>query len=116
MLKSTLVRPEVLNLYLSLSKGDIKPETMCRSIISREPCNDNLISAQSRSQLTRSERQIVVGLFLGLSAKEIAIVRESSNRTVEGHVASIKLKMGGERLSGIILSALFEDCLDKGFH
>ena len=72
-------------------------------------------SKEARSELTRTEQQIVVGLFLGLSAKEIAIVRETSNRTVEGHTGAIKRKLGVKKLSGYVLSTIFEKCLTEGF-
>jgi DNA-binding NarL/FixJ family response regulator len=70
---------------------------------------------EASSMLTRTERQIVVGLFLGLSAKEIANVRETSNRTVEGHITAIKRKLGVKKLSGYVLAAIFEECLIEGF-
>ena len=115
MEENALVRSKVFRVYPSLNKGEVSAENLASKSIPSELSHDHLISAQSMSKLTQSERQIIVGLFFGLSAKEIAIARGSSNRTVEGHVASIRLKMGGERLSGIILSGLFEDCLAKGF-
>jgi len=70
---------------------------------------------EALSRLTRTEQQIVVGLFLGLSAKEIANIRLTSNRTVEGHTAAIKHKLGVTKLSGYVLSTIFEKCLTEGF-
>ena len=106
---------EILDLYNSLVAGTTEAGTMARTTVPRQPRNDSLIATEVRSVLTQSEQQVIVGLFLGLSAKEIANGRKSSNRTVEGHVASIKLKIGKKRLSGIVLSALFEECLAGGF-
>ena len=72
-------------------------------------------SKEAWRALTRTEQQIVVGLFLGLSAKEIANARETSSRTVEGHTAAIKHKLGVKKLSGYVLSTIFEKCLIEGF-
>jgi DNA-binding NarL/FixJ family response regulator len=115
MLSGSISRSKVARIYRSLITGEVTPDVLSGLVTHTKPTDYALISAKSRSLLTRSERQIVIGLFLGLSAKEMAIARNSSNRTVEAHVASIKIKMGGERLSGLILSALFEDCLAAGF-
>ena len=57
-------------------------------------------------KLTVTEEQVCVGLALGLSAKEVARVRGSSNRTIETHIARIKIKTGCKRLSPILLVQL----------
>jgi len=57
-------------------------------------------------KLTLTEEQVCVGLALGLSAKEIAKVRGSSNRTIETHIARIKTKIGCKRLPPILLVQL----------
>jgi DNA-binding NarL/FixJ family response regulator len=115
MLSDSISGSKLASIYRSLITGEVTPDVLLALTTHNMPTDHALISAKSRSLLTRSERQIIVGLFLGLSAKEMAIARNSSNRTIEAHVASIKIKMGGERLSGLILSALFEDCLAAGF-
>tara|TARA_B110000908_G_scaffold171879_1_gene236331 strand:- start:1013 stop:1363 length:351 start_codon:yes stop_codon:yes gene_type:complete len=115
MLSDRLSGSKVMSIYRSLLTGEVTPDFLSGLVTHKKPTDYTLIGAKSRTLLTRSERQIIVGLFLGLSAKEIAIARNSSHRTVEAHVSSIKIKMGGERLSGLILSAEFEDCLDIGF-
>ncbi|WP_339340239.1 helix-turn-helix transcriptional regulator [uncultured Oceanicoccus sp.] len=60
----------------------------------------------SPRKLTITEEQVCVGLALGLSAKEIAKVRGSSNRTVETHIARIKIKIGCKRLPPVLLVQL----------
>ena len=54
-------------------------------------------------EITISERQICLGLLFGLSAKEIARMRNCSNRTVENHVANIKRKYNIRNLTPLIL-------------
>tara|TARA_B110000240_G_C13206888_1_gene328645 strand:+ start:99 stop:488 length:390 start_codon:yes stop_codon:yes gene_type:complete len=63
--------------------------------------------------LTDTEQQVLVGISLGLSAKEIAKVRECSNRTIEGHAASIKLKLRSKRLPPALVMA-YIDNVNKG--
>ena len=59
-------------------------------------------------KLSDTEKQICVGLALGLSAKEIAKARGSSNRTIETHIANIKIKVGCKRLPPVLLMVLIE--------
>jgi len=99
--------------YSSLYGRAINRETLLEPV--PRPAVHLHASKEAWSMLTRTEQQIVVGLFLGLSAKEIANVREASNRTVEGHVTSIKRKLGVKKLSGYVLSFIFEACLTEGF-
>jgi DNA-binding NarL/FixJ family response regulator len=73
------------------------------------------VNKERREMLTKTEKQIVVGLFFGLAAKQIAITRNSSSRTVEGHIASIKQKLGVKKLTAFLLSEIFEECLREGF-
>ena len=68
------------------------------------------IDHQVSKDLTSSERKICVGLALGLTAKEIARARGSSNRTVETHIANIKMKVGCKRLPPILLMRLMAEC------
>ena len=49
--------------------------------------------------LTRVEREICQFLFDGKTAKEIAVVRDCSFRTVERHIANIKTKLREGKLS-----------------
>ena len=70
-----------------------------------------LASAKGPRKLTVTERQVCVGLALGLSTKEIAKARGSSNRTVEAHIANIKTKIGCSRLSPILLVQLAKEHL-----
>ena len=58
------------------------------------------------AELTPTEKKICVGLALGLTAKEIARARSSSNRTIETHIANIKMKIGCKRLAPILLMQL----------
>lgn len=69
---------------------------------------DALPSDDSPRKLTQAEKDICVGLALGLSAKEIGKVRGSSNRTIETHIANIKMKIGCKRLPPILLSELIK--------
>lgn len=54
-------------------------------------------------EATTSERQICLGLLFGLSAKEIARMRNCSNRTVENHIANIKRKYNIRNITPLIL-------------
>ena len=56
--------------------------------------------------LTATEEKICIGLALGLTAKEIAKARGSSYRTIERHIANIKIKIGCRRLPPILLMQL----------
>jgi|TARA_B110000879_G_C10721835_1_gene336888 DNA-binding CsgD family transcriptional regulator len=49
--------------------------------------------------LTGIEKHICLLLLTGNTAKEIASLRSCSYRTVERHVANIKIKIGGVKLS-----------------
>ena len=62
-------------------------------------------------ELTPTEKKICVGLALGLTAKEIAKARGSSNRTIETHIANIKMKADCKRLPPILLMRLISSCL-----
>lgn len=99
--------------YSLLSERVINRETLLEPV--PRPAVHWYASKEARSMLTRTEQQIVVGLFLGLSAKEIANTRDTSNRTVEGHITAIKRKLGVKKLSGYILASIFEECLTEGF-
>jgi len=70
---------------------------------------------ETHNVLTKTEKQVIVGLYLGLASKEIAKARSSSSRTIEVHIATIKQKLNVKKLSGILLSTLFENCLEEGF-
>ena len=59
------------------------------------------------SKITATERGILAGLCLGLSAKEIARVRGCSHRTVERHIANLKKKCKTKTLSPAFVMCLF---------
>jgi DNA-binding CsgD family transcriptional regulator len=71
------------------------------------------------SKITATERRILAGLCLGLSAKEIARVRGCSHRTVERHIANLKKKCQTKTLSPAFVMCLFlynlehESLIDK---
>jgi DNA-binding NarL/FixJ family response regulator len=111
--RENFICSQITDYYSLLSERVINRETLLESV--PRPVLHLHGSREARSMLTRTEQQIVVGLFLGLSAKEIANVRETSNRTVEGHITAIKRKLGVKKLSGYILSSIFEECLTEGF-
>ena len=58
-------------------------------------------------KFTDTEREICVGLYIGLSAKSIAEWRDCSPRTVENHIANIKRKVGGGALTPLLISSIF---------
>ena len=66
----------------------------------------NKIDHSATKNLTSTEKKICIGLALGLTAKEIAKTRGSSNRTIETHIANIKMKIGCKRLPPILLMHL----------
>ena len=70
---------------------------------------DFILSCKSvlRDKLTESEKRVCSGLFLGLSAKEIAKLRGISHRTVENHIANIRRKNNGNPLSAFVLAVIF---------
>lgn len=53
--------------------------------------------------ITEAEHEVLAGLALGLTAKEIAKVRGVSSRTIEQQVANVKMKLGQTKLSPIVL-------------
>ena len=113
MAREKFICSQITDYYSLLSERVINRETLLEPV--PRPAVHLHASKEAWSMLTRTEQQIVVGLFLGLSAKEIANVREASNRTVEGHITSIKRKLGVKKLSGYVLSFIFEACLTEGF-
>ena len=62
--------------------------------------------------LTEIERQVCRLLLCGRTAKQIALVRECSHRAVERHIANVKGKVEGEKLSPAVLCLI----LDLGAH
>ena len=62
--------------------------------------------------LTEIERQVCRLLSRGRTAKQIALVRECSRRTVERHIANVKSKVEGAKLSPAVLCLI----LDLGAH
>jgi DNA-binding CsgD family transcriptional regulator len=60
------------------------------------------------SPLTKIESHVCLLLYLGKTAKEMASIRNCSYRTIERHVANIKIKIRGEKLSPAVLSAIQE--------
>lgn len=62
--------------------------------------------------LTEIELQICSLMYLGKTAKEIAIIRDCSYRTVERHVANIRLKIRGEKLSPAVLYFIHSSALE----
>ena len=71
-----------------------------QEILSKTACH------LSVSPLTAIEYAVCSLLFLGNTAKEIATIRNCSFRTIEKHIENIKMKIGGRRLSPIILVAI----------
>ena len=53
--------------------------------------------------ITEAEHEVLAGLALGLTAKEIAKVRRVSSRTIEQQIANVKMKLGQTKLSPIVL-------------
>ena len=113
MNKEKCISSQFTDLYKKLSARTTNHEALLEP--NSRPAVHLHPGKETRSELTRTEQQIVVGIFLGLSAKEIANVRETSSRTVEGHTAAIKHKLGVKKLSGYVLSTIFEKCLTEGF-
>jgi len=103
-----------IEIYEALTTRAIEIETVSTKFASSFS-TITVVNKERRSMLTKTEKKVIVGLFLGLAAKEIARTRKSSSRTVEGHIASIKQKLGVKKLSGIHLSIIFEECLNEGF-
>ena len=52
-----------------------------------------VLESIQKVEITKAERQICFGLFLGLTAKEIGKGKGCSNRTVENHIANVKRKL-----------------------
>tara|TARA_B110000908_G_scaffold25936_1_gene29902 strand:+ start:147 stop:458 length:312 start_codon:yes stop_codon:yes gene_type:complete len=70
--------------------------------------NDHLMDKHSgfganQVFITEAEYEVLAGLALGLTAKEIAKVRRVSSRTIEQQVANVKMKLGRTKLSPIVL-------------
>lgn len=59
------------------------------------------------SKITATEMDVLAGLCVGLSAKEIAHVRDCSHRTVERHIANLKNKCKTKTLSPAFAMCLF---------
>jgi DNA-binding NarL/FixJ family response regulator len=70
--------------------------------------NELPLGANAR-RLTPAEKEICIGLALGLSAKEIGKVRSASNRTIETQISNIKMKVGCRRLPPVLLSELVKN-------
>ena len=100
---------DYLNYYSELHKNNfdlkLNVKTAGFSELVKNTINQ-LPSGESPRKLTPTEKQICIGLALGLSAKEIGKVRDASNRTIETHIANIKMKVGCKRLPPILLSEL----------
>lgn len=58
-------------------------------------------------EITATEMDVLAGLCVGLSAKEIAHVRQCSHRTVERHIANLKKKCDTKTLSPAFVMCLF---------
>lgn len=105
------VSQDAVTIFASLINGLSDPATVLKGRAGHSKADyDKLVT-----RLTQSEKQVLVGLSLGLSAKEIAKTRGTSNRTVEGHVSSIRIKTNEQRLSPLLISELFSRCLEQGF-
>jgi|SaaInlStandDraft_1057018.scaffolds.fasta_scaffold73184_2 DNA-binding NarL/FixJ family response regulator len=105
------VSQDAVTIFASLINGLSHPTT----VMSERAGHSKVDYDKLVARLTQSEKQVLVGLSLGLSAKEIAKTRGTSNRTVEGHVSSIRIKTNEQRLSPLLMSELFSRCLDQGF-
>jgi DNA-binding CsgD family transcriptional regulator len=66
----------------------------------------NPIITSPKRDLTRREIDILKGLYLGLTAKEIAISLNLSHRTVESYIENIKNKTGLSRKTALIKYAI----------
>jgi DNA-binding NarL/FixJ family response regulator len=62
--------------------------------------------------LTDIESQVCSLLFLGKTAKEIAVERRCSHRTIERHIDNIKAKVGDHKLSPLILLSITSSLRD----
>lgn len=62
--------------------------------------------ATNLQPLTDIELHICSLMFSGRTAKEIAVYRSCSYRTVERHIANVKIKIGGLKLSPAALVAI----------
>lgn len=103
-----------MKIYESLFTKQVSAESLT-AVLGHDFFDKLSINKDSPNMLTKTEKQVIVGLYLGLAAKEIAKVRSSSSRTIEVHIATIKQKLNVKKLSGIFLSTLFEKCLEEGF-
>jgi DNA-binding CsgD family transcriptional regulator len=69
--------------------------------------------ATALQPLTAIEKHICSLMFTGHTAKEIAVLRSCSYRTVERHIANLKLKIGELKLSPAALLAIHNLDLKK---
>ncbi len=67
---------------------------------------ESVLIKLKENPLTDIESQICSLLFLGKTAKEIAVERRCSHRTIERHVDNIKGKVGDHKLSPLILLSI----------
>ena len=78
-------------------------EEIVEEVTSLEPFLKQSLAAHP---LTKIEKQICFLMFTGKTAKEIASLRSCSYRTVERHVANIKVKIGVRKLSAAVILAI----------
>ena len=69
--------------------------------------------ATALQPLTAIEKHICLLMFMGHTAKEIAGLRSCSYRTVERHIANLKIKIGDLKLSPAALLAIHNLDLKK---
>ena len=67
---------------------------------------ESVLIKLKENPLTDIESQICSLLFLGKTAKEIAVERRCSHRTIERHIDNIKGKVGDHKLSPLILLSI----------
>ena len=73
---------------------------------------ESVLIKLKENPLTDIESQICSLLFLGKTAKEIAVERRCSHRTIERHVDNIKAKVGDHKLSPLILLSITSSLRD----
>ena len=73
---------------------------------------ESVLFKLKETPLTDIESQVCSLLFLGKTAKEIAVERRCSHRTIERHIDNIKAKVGDHKLSPLILLSITSSLRD----
>lgn len=64
------------------------------------------MAISSQCNLTLREREILISITMGASAKEIARDLQIAARTVEAHIFHLKLKLGARNRAHLVAMAL----------